>query len=86
MRIERHSAFNPHSFYGGTDMTGATYEQVVADIRQLPLTDQQRLSDQLARELAQRENYSPLEKIAREQGKRPVSWEELLGPEPEFDV
>ena len=67
-------------------MAEATYEQVVADIQRLPLTDKQRLSDQLARELVQQGNYSELERIAREQGKRPVaSFEELLGPEPEED-
>ena len=62
-------------------MSEITYDQVVAEIQQLPLSDKRRLSSVLAKELAQQENLSALERIAREQGVRPRSFAELLGPE-----
>lgn len=62
-------------------MSKATYDQVVAEIQQLPLSDKRRLSSLLAQQLAQQENLSALERIAQEQGVRPRSFAELLGPE-----
>ena len=64
-------------------MAEVTFEKVLADVQQLSRADQQRLHALLAKELRQQERFKPLEQIALEQGKRPLKFEELLGPEPE---
>jgi predicted nucleic acid-binding protein len=84
MRIEEGRFFNPHLFFKEVCMLA--FEKVLADLRQLSQADQQRLHALLAKELRQAEGFKTLEQIALEQGKRPLKFEELLGPEPDPNI
>lgn len=66
-------------------MPEVTFEKVLADLRQLSQADQQRLHALLAKELRRQEGFRTLEQIAEEQGVKPRSFAELLGPELDED-
>ena len=62
-----------------------TFERVLTEARQLPLPERKMLGAILTSELVTQEASKSLEQIALEQGKHPLSLEELLGPTPDPD-
>lgn len=66
-------------------MENVTLEKVLAEARQLLPEEQKRLRALLDAEIRWREGHKSIEQLAQEQGKRPVTFEELLGPEPDED-
>ncbi len=66
-------------------MEQVTLEKVLTEAEELSANDQRLLRAWLDTKLRQQEGFKSIEEIAREQGKRPVSFQELLGPEPSED-
>ncbi len=64
-------------------MEPITLEKVLFEAQKLSTNDQFLLKSWLETKLRQQESFKSIEDIALEQGKRPVSYLELLGPEPE---
>ncbi|MDQ3009880.1 MAG: hypothetical protein M3X11_04160 [Acidobacteriota bacterium] len=64
-------------------MEQVTLEKVLTEAQELSANDQHLLKLWLDTKLSQQEGFKSIEDIAPEQGKRPVSFQELLGPEPE---
>lgn len=55
----------------------------MTEARQLPVQEKRLLGAILTSEVTSQQESKSLEQIALEQGKRPLSAEELLGPEPD---
>jgi hypothetical protein len=66
-------------------MEQVTLEQVQTEAQALSDNDQRLLRAWLDTKLRQQNSFYSIEEIARAQGKRPVSFQELLGPEPDAD-
>lgn len=66
-------------------MEQVTLETVLEQAQKLPNDDQYRLRLWLDNKLGKPSGRRSIEDIVREQGKRPVSFQELLGPEPQED-
>lgn len=66
-------------------MESVTLEKVLADAQELSTNDQRLLRSWLDAKLLPINGAKSLEEIAMEQGVRPRSFQELLGPEPEED-
>ncbi len=64
-------------------MEPITLEKVLFEAQKLSTNDQFLLKSWLETKLRQQESFKSIEDIAREQGKHPVSFPELLGPDPE---
>jgi len=67
-------------------MSQVTLEQVQTEVQALSDNEKRLLRTWLDHSLGQPKGFESLEEIARAQGKRPVSFQELLGPEPTPDV
>lgn len=64
-------------------MENVTLPNVITAVKQLSLEDKKSLRVFLDAELGWQSNHKSIEQIALEQGIRPRSFAELLGPEPE---
>lgn len=64
-------------------MENVTLPSVLSAIRRLSPEDQKQLRSLLDAELRRQDGHQRLAQLAREQGVRPRSFAELLGPEPE---
>ncbi|NOT59035.1 MAG: hypothetical protein HOP19_02295 [Acidobacteria bacterium] len=60
-----------------------SFEQVLTEARQLPLSERRLLRAVLTSDLEREEGSKSIEQIALEQGKRPLTLEQLLGPTPD---
>lgn len=63
-------------------MEQVTLEKVLTEAEELSTNDQRLLRAWLDSKLRQKEGFKSIEEIAREQGKRPVNFPDLLGPKP----
>src|SRR5215210_295998 len=66
-------------------MEQVTLEKVATEAKQLSADEKWALRKVLDDELGLQNGFETIEEIAREQGKRPVSFQELLGPQPDKD-
>lgn len=66
-------------------MEQVTLEKVLTEAKQLSDEEKWQLRTMLDNELGLQNGFKTIEQIAREQGKRPVSFQELLGPQPDED-
>lgn len=66
-------------------MENATLAEVITAARQLSSDEKWQLRSMLDEDLGLQNGFKSLEQLAREQGIKPRSFEELLGPEPEED-
>ena len=67
-------------------MSQVTLEQVQTEVQALSDNEKRLLRTWLDHNLGQPKGFESLEEIARAQGKCPVSFQELLGPDPDADA
>jgi len=64
-------------------MENVTFAEVLTAARRLTTEEHWKLRLMLDSEIRSREGRKTIEDLAREQGKKPVTFEDLLGPDPE---